>query len=212
MECDYTILLVDKCFLSRLGISGLLEEMSYHHCRFTYAASLHQARVFINQQKFSAVILDSENNITLASTKSFLREARLKSPETRLIVLTSNFSLSLLRMSQTLIINGFLYRRESLLCLAENLQLILFANENRVSPWFIQQAEHAVPVAAGLTPAESRTLRLLLEGKTLSQIGRLTQRSVKTISSQKRSMMRKLGITRNSQLILLSKNLYQSFY
>ncbi|MFS2224216.1 helix-turn-helix transcriptional regulator [Pantoea sp. B65] len=214
MESDYNILLLDECYLSCLGITRLLEERNPHSFRFSYATSLAQARSFIYSQKIDAVILDSENNVTLSSTKAFLREIRLKQPEIKLIVFTSHFSLSLLRMSQMLIINGFLSRREPLLPLAESLQLLLFGNKSQLSASFIRQAEQLAPTAcaAALTPAESRILRFLLEGKTPAQIGRLTQRSVKTISSQKRSVMRKLGITRTSQLIMMSEGLYQNFY
>jgi len=212
MESDYNILLIDECYLSRLGLALLLKQPGHHHLRFHHATSLDNARFFITSGKINAIILDCKNDISLSSTKVFLRETRLKAPDIKLIVYSRNFSLSILRMYQTFIIHGFLSRRDATDSLAEQLQSIFFMGKNALSPTFFQQAENITTDAACLTPAESRTLRFLLDGKTPAQIGRMTQRSVKTISSQKRSVMRKLGITKTSQLIMMREGLYRTFY
>lgn len=212
MESDYNILLIDECYLSRLGLTLLLKESGYHHLRFHHAASLDSARCLMSSEKINAIIIDCDNDVSLSSTKVFLRETRLKAPEIKLIVYTRNFSRSILRMYQTFIIHGFLSRRDPTDSVTELLHSIFFMGKNALSPGFFQQAEKINLNAASLTPAESRTLRFLLDGKTPAQIGRLTQRSVKTISSQKRSVMRKLGITKTSQLIMMRAGLYQTFY
>lgn len=45
-----------------------------------------------------------------------------------------------------------------------------------------------------LTPKEKEVIRLLLAGHDVMTIGRLKQRSVKTVSSQKLSAYKKLGV------------------
>lgn len=45
-----------------------------------------------------------------------------------------------------------------------------------------------------LTPKEKEVIRLLLAGYDVMAIGRMKQRSVKTVSSQKLSAYKKLGV------------------
>jgi len=52
-----------------------------------------------------------------------------------------------------------------------------------------------------LTRREAEIVRLFCAGATITEISRISSRSVQTISSQKRSAMRKLGIERDADLI-----------
>lgn len=210
MQSDYHILLIEECPLLRLGLTNLLTENSKHNYCFHQAASPDEARRVIKSGKINAIVMGCENDTCLSATIVFLRETRLKIPGMKLIVFSGNFSSSLLNMYQTLIIHGFLSRRDALADVVVRLESIFFGQKNVLSPFFLQLAKKAAPTL--FTPAESRTLRLLLDGKTPAQISRLTQRSVKTISSQKRSVMRKLGISKTSQLIMMRESLYRTFY
>lgn len=51
-----------------------------------------------------------------------------------------------------------------------------------------------------LSPREAEVVRFLAQGVTVSEIARRTERSVKTISQQKRDAMRKLGLESDKQL------------
>lgn len=51
-----------------------------------------------------------------------------------------------------------------------------------------------------LSAREAEVMRLLAQGLTVSEVARITHRSVKTISLQKRSAMTKLGIANDQQL------------
>ncbi|MBH5326261.1 helix-turn-helix transcriptional regulator [Salmonella enterica] len=53
-----------------------------------------------------------------------------------------------------------------------------------------------------LTPAELSLLRMLVQGMSVSEIAQMRDRSVKTISSQKAKLYRKLGI-RNDLVLWL---------
>jgi two-component system capsular synthesis response regulator RcsB len=51
-----------------------------------------------------------------------------------------------------------------------------------------------------LTPKESEVLRLLLRGLTVSDISTRLNRTKQTVSAQKKSAMRKLGVTSEYEL------------
>ncbi len=52
-----------------------------------------------------------------------------------------------------------------------------------------------------LTPREAEVVRLFCAGGTITHIAEMVHRSVQTISTQKRSAMRKLGVTTDADLI-----------
>ncbi len=54
---------------------------------------------------------------------------------------------------------------------------------------------------ARLTKREAEIVRLFCAGATVTEISQMSHRSVQTVSSQKRSAMRKLGIERDADLI-----------
>ncbi|WP_143137604.1 helix-turn-helix domain-containing protein, partial [Burkholderia ubonensis] len=64
----------------------------------------------------------------------------------------------------------------------------------------LQDAE-SVPVARDLTTREIEVVRLFCAGYTVGEIAAQLHRSKQTISSQKSSAMKKLGIVRDADLI-----------
>lgn len=52
-----------------------------------------------------------------------------------------------------------------------------------------------------LTPRETEIVRLFCAGGTITDIAQLVHRSVQTVSTQKRSAMRKLGVTTDAALV-----------
>jgi DNA-binding NarL/FixJ family response regulator len=61
--------------------------------------------------------------------------------------------------------------------------------------------------ASLLSPREQEVLRCCLDGMSVTQISRKFLRSIKTISGQKRSAYRKLGIHNDSELFRLQSSL-----
>ncbi|MDN5598598.1 MAG: response regulator transcription factor, partial [Pseudomonas sp.] len=60
-------------------------------------------------------------------------------------------------------------------------------------------------VQAELTSREQEVIRCYLAGMTVSEIAEKFNRSIKTISTQKTSAFRKLGVTSNNELFKLNK-------
>lgn len=58
-----------------------------------------------------------------------------------------------------------------------------------------------------LSPKEHEVIRCFIEGMTVSDIAKKFHRSIKTISAQKQSAMRKLGIKSDHELLLIREEL-----
>ncbi|AOY94794.1 DNA-binding response regulator [Cupriavidus sp. USMAA2-4] len=63
-----------------------------------------------------------------------------------------------------------------------------------------EPGEPGLPGLQGLSPREIEVLRLYLNGSSLTDIARASHRSIKTVSSQKLSAMRKLGACNDQEL------------
>ncbi|MNC51088.1 Transcriptional regulatory protein RcsB [compost metagenome] len=57
-------------------------------------------------------------------------------------------------------------------------------------------------ITVNLTRNENEVLSFYLEGMNLTQIARMKNRSIKTVSAQKCSGMRKLGVSNDADLFL----------
>jgi two-component system capsular synthesis response regulator RcsB len=64
----------------------------------------------------------------------------------------------------------------------------------------IESTRGPVDENLNVSPRESEVIRFLAQGLTVSEVARRTERSVKTISQQKRDAMRKLGLDSDKQL------------
>lgn len=64
----------------------------------------------------------------------------------------------------------------------------------------VEPGKATAPTGISLTPKESEVLRLLLRGLTISDISTRLNRTKQTVSAQKKSAMRKLGVTSEYEL------------
>ena len=66
---------------------------------------------------------------------------------------------------------------------------------------------HVQPPAVQLTPRENEVVRLLASGMSVTQVAEYLNRSVKTISTQKKSAMLRLGLQSDSALFHYAKEM-----
>lgn len=86
-----------------------------------------------------------------------------------------------------------------------------YSNGRYLSPTIAALLETADTGGSGaLSPRESEIVRLFREGYKVAEIAEKLHRSKKTISAQKLAAMRKLGITRDADLIKYDGSLGQS--
>lgn len=114
------------------------------------------------------------------------------------------YLLALVRATQTRLIAGLLAQtRCSLLCVDEHQMAMSdivecsHRHKRYLSPFVrgIKDAQAPKPGAVSLTETESKILAFICDGKSGVEISRSLYRSQKTISSHKRNIMRKLGVT-----------------
>lgn len=107
-------------------------------------------------------------------------------------------------------INGVMFYKESSSVFLD-IFFSIMNKERRFGPYVLEQMEWKVP--ALLTPAETNLVFDLLEGKRVTDIAKKNGRNIKTISTQKTSIMKRLNINNNSEFSALGGVLNRfSFY
>jgi len=66
------------------------------------------------------------------------------------------------------------------------------------------ESVNSVGLAARISPCERKVMSLLLQGKSNNEISQILNRSPKTTSAQKKSLLRKLNVTSFAELILMT--------
>ncbi|MFT2791394.1 hypothetical protein ACMV5I_15180 [Serratia sp. T13T92] len=107
-------------------------------------------------------------------------------------------------------INGVMFYKESSSVFLD-IFFSIMNKERRFGPYVLEQMDWKVP--ALLTPAETNLVFDLLEGKRVTDIAKKNGRNIKTISTQKTSIMKRLNINNNSEFSVLGGVLNRfSFY
>ncbi|MDQ9127105.1 hypothetical protein RDT67_11745 [Serratia fonticola] len=107
-------------------------------------------------------------------------------------------------------INGVMFYKESSSVFLD-IFFSIMNKERRFGPYVLEQMDWKVP--ALLTPAETNLVFDFLEGKRVTDIAKKNGRNIKTISTQKTSIMKRLNINNNSEFSALGGVLNRfSFY
>ncbi|NHB09836.1 response regulator [Burkholderia cepacia] len=123
-------------------------------------------------------------------------------PALRIVTITMIDNPSVLRAIQKQGVNCILSKSDALSHLIGAVHAA-YVGANYMSPFVKQllQDGDAMPVARALTTREIEVVRLFGAGYTVGEIATQLHRSKQTISSQKSSAMKKLGIVRDADLI-----------
>lgn len=129
---------------------------------------------------------------------TLLRFLRRRFPQVRLALLTSAENPQLLRGAMDVGVSAIVSKADHYDCLEEAIRAA-YANRTYLSPHARQlvdqaEVEDAKSGAAHLSKREAEVLRMFAEGLSLTEIGERVGRSPKTISTQKLSAMKKLGL------------------
>ncbi|MBS2784183.1 response regulator transcription factor [Aeromonas salmonicida] len=129
-------------------------------------------------------------------------------PALPIIVLTQVHNAGILHSLIKLGVSGLLIKKTVISELSDTINKII-SGKNYISNSVknlmaeVNLDHHINP--AQLTPKETEVLRLLASGMSVTQVSEYLHRSVKTISTQKRGAMKKLGITSDSELYEYAK-------
>lgn len=118
-------------------------------------------------------------------------------PELRVLLVSANESEPMLAKAKELGVSGFFSKTQDLAKLPAAIEAI--ANGERYWPEQDLPRPAAGPQVA-LTTREMEVIRCCLDGLSVTEIAAKYRRSIKTISTQKRSAYKKLGIQHDTEL------------
>ncbi|WP_110970663.1 response regulator transcription factor [Pseudomonas huaxiensis] len=151
---------------------------------------------------------------------SLIRALRARFPACRILVLSTHHDSATVSLSLRVGARGFIGKDEDLSGLAKAIQVVasgavyLSAEVSYKVADAAQQSDEA-PLRisdndlqlAALSAREQEVIRCYLDGMTITEIAEKFNRSIKTISTQKVTAFRKLGITSNNGLFKIMKTL-----
>lgn len=198
-----------------LLLAGLSHELEKHPGITVVGSAANSTELvaLLNKQPVDVVISDYTmpggsygDGITLFE---FLKR---RFPGIRLIALTMMSNPAIIRSVMTQGVDGVLSKADSLVYVTGSVYAVL-ANKHYYSPSIDaivkrHAADHgtANAQARNLSTRELEVVRLFVSGLTVSEIADRLHRSKQTISTQKMSAMRRLGIRRDADLIMYGVN------
>lgn len=124
-------------------------------------------------------------------------------PALRIVTITMLDDPTILRALRSLGVNGILSKSDAVSHIVGAVHAA-YAGAHYQSPFIkslLQDDADAKPFVQRLTPREIEVIRLFCAGNTVNAIAQQLHRSKQTISSQKASAMKKLGLTRDIDLL-----------
>ncbi|MDY7577984.1 response regulator transcription factor [Herbaspirillum sp. RTI4] len=148
-----------------------------------------------------------------------IKRIRLRYPDMKIILLTSHDDMMLVDHVVRLGVTGFLSKRSGDFTELPKIVRDVMQGQRYIDPqtsqamveYFLSISSNASGEAtiARLSLREMDVVRLFAGGMTLTEIAQMTTRSLKTISTQKQSAMKKLGAKNDVELVAAFKLLRQ---
>ncbi|MDD2047804.1 response regulator transcription factor [Pseudomonas putida] len=163
------------------------------------------------------LLLDFSLNPDELDGVSLIRALRIKFPDCQILILSSHHDPATVGLAMRVGARGFVGKGEEMRQLVKAVRRVaggaVYLNDDMtyrlaeaVTNTVQDQNEAPDPlVQAELTSREQEVIRCYLAGMTVSDIAEKFNRSIKTISTQKTSAFRKLGVTSNNELFKLNK-------
>ncbi|WOE67663.1 response regulator [Aeromonas allosaccharophila] len=203
------IIIADDHPLILTGIRSLIEKI-IPHCEVV--AEAYQVSDLLNvlqQHHCDLLITDfSMPGDTRSDGLVMIQQLRRDYPNLPIIVLTQIQNCGILQSLIQAGINGLILKKSVINELTDAIRQILLGHR------YIGPAVNMLLADAGvssqgnispLTPKESEVIRLLASGMSVTQVADYLHRSVKTISTQKKNAMVRLGLQSDSELFQYAK-------
>lgn len=162
------------------------------------------------------LLLDFSLNPNELDGVSLIRALRVKFPSCHILVLSSHHDPATVGLAMRVGARGFVGKGEDMGQLVKAIRKVaagaVYLNDDMTyrlaetvtADRRAESGEDALDLAE-LTSREQEVIRCYLAGMTVSEIAEKFNRSIKTISTQKTSAFRKLGVTSNNELFKLNK-------
>lgn len=193
------ILLVDDHTIFRSGLRRLLSDKP-EFCVSAEASSSAEALSLVRDQAFEVVVLDI--NLNGRSGLDVLEGIRRTKPDLPVLIMSmypeAQFGAATIRAGA----NGYLSKDTTPEALFSAIRTVAkgqrYPNVPGVAP--DNDGGETMPHFR-LSARELQILQLIVSGKSLTEIGRMTFISVKTVSTYRSRILEKLNLTSNAQLI-----------
>ncbi|XTZ37487.1 response regulator [Salmonella enterica] len=193
------VLIADDHPIYLLGLRALLETVSEHYHVIDEAATTDELIAKLESESVDILVTDfSMPGVKYNDGLALIQLLKRRWPKLAIVVVTmiSNPAVqsSLLRLGVRAVLN-----KESLA--RDLLKTIKSVSSPLVSSITRAKNDEAIShTSIKLTPKENEILRLLLRGMTVNEISCRLRRTKQTVSAQKNSAMRKLGVTSEYEL------------
>ncbi|MDB6113591.1 MAG: Two component transcriptional regulator, LuxR family, partial [Lacunisphaera sp.] len=197
------VLICDDHELIREGLKRILLDTGNAH-RVGEVSSAEEALAAVRRETWDIVILDI--NLGRRSGLEVLKEIKAEFPRLPVLVLSmypeEQFALRVIRAGA----NGYLNKNLATRVLLKAIRQVM-AEGQYISPKVAEQLVTAVrqpagqPLHAALSDREDQVLRLIAAGRTVGEIALQLNLSVKTVSTYRSIVLRKLGMENNAQLM-----------
>ncbi|MGU5768026.1 MULTISPECIES: response regulator [Aeromonas] len=207
---SFKIILADDHPLILTGIRSLIEQIQPHCEVIAEAHQVSDLLVLLQQHHCDLLITDFSMPGDIRSDGMvMIQQLRRDYPTLPIIVLTQIQNSGILQSLIQAGVNGLILKKSVINELADAIRQILLGHR------YIGPAVKMLLANAGithhnninpLTAKESEVVRLLASGMSVTQVADYLHRSVKTISTQKKSAMMRLGLQSDSALFDYAKS------
>ncbi|MBS4723221.1 response regulator [Aeromonas veronii] len=207
---SFKIILADDHPLILTGIRSLIEKITPHCEVVAEAYQVSDLLKLLQQHRCDLLITDfSMPGDTRSDGIVMVQQLRRDYPNLPIIVLTQIHNAGILQSLIQLGVSGILLKKAVISELSDAIRQILSGHS------YIGSSAKNLLAEAGLghhtslvqlTPKESEVVRLLANGMSVTQVAEYLHRSVKTISTQKKSAMIRLGLQSDSALFEYAKS------
>ncbi|KIQ78010.1 response regulator [Aeromonas sp. L_1B5_3] len=207
---SFKIILADDHPLILTGIRSLIDQITPKCDVIAEAYQVSDLLNLLQQHHCDLLITDfSMPGDTRSDGMVMIQQLRRDYPNLPIIVLTQIQNSAILQSLIQVGVKGLILKKSVINELADAIRQILLGHR------YIGPTVQMLLASAGisgqgnsnpLTPKESEVVRLLASGMSVTQVADYLHRSVKTISTQKKSAMTRLGISSDSALFDYAKS------
>ncbi|MFM5433129.1 response regulator [Aeromonas veronii] len=207
---SFKIILADDHPLILTGIRSLIDQITPKCEVIAEAYQVSDLLNLLQQHHCDLLITDfSMPGDTRSDGMVMIQQLRRDYPNLPIIVLTQIQNSAILQSLIQVGVKGLILKKSVINELADAIRQILLGHRY-IGPTVRMLLESAGISGQGnnnpLTPKESEVVRLLASGMSVTQVADYLHRSVKTISTQKKSAMTRLGISSDSALFDYAKS------
>ncbi|CAJ1892155.1 TPA: response regulator [Aeromonas hydrophila] len=206
---SFKIILADDHPLILTGIRSLI---AHNQPGCEVVAEAHQVSELLNTlQQHSCDLLITDFSMPgdeRSDGLAMVQQLRRDYPDLPIIVLTQIHNAGILLSLIQLGVSGVLLKKAVISELSDAIHQILSGQNyigSSVKNLLADTGLLHQPPAQQLTPKENEVVRLLASGMSVTQVAEYLHRSVKTISTQKKSAMARLGLQSDSDLFHYAK-------